>query len=171
MRDLIHEGCAYLDGAAYDPVILGLAAVGLTIAVVTVTILGATTPARVGATVLKAASKGGRLSKPLRGELVRLAGDAVDGEALRATVTLARAGDLAAACATLRGVLRPAPLATLRTAAADLLGIVAKAQGYRATADVLKLWTSAADMGRFTRLSARFGRGSGASSPCSAPRR
>ncbi|MER9051612.1 hypothetical protein NKH89_31025 [Mesorhizobium sp. M0923] len=38
MRDLIHEGCAYLDGAAYDPVILGLAAVGLTIAVVTVTI-------------------------------------------------------------------------------------------------------------------------------------
>ncbi|MER8459687.1 MULTISPECIES: hypothetical protein [unclassified Mesorhizobium] len=106
MRDLIHEGCAYLDGAAYDPVILGLAAVGLTIAVVTVTILGATTPARVGATVLKAASKGGRLSKPLRGELVRLAGDAVDGEALRATVTLARAGDLAAACATLRGVLR-----------------------------------------------------------------
>ncbi|MER8824416.1 hypothetical protein NKH70_32680 [Mesorhizobium sp. M0991] len=89
---------------------------------------------------------------------MRLAGDAVDGEALRATVTLATAGDLAAALATLKGVLRPAPLATLRTAAADL-GIVAKAQGYRVTADVLKLSTSTADMGRFTRMSARFGNG------------
>ncbi|MER9235337.1 hypothetical protein NKI56_25185 [Mesorhizobium sp. M0622] len=35
-------------------------------------------------------------------------------------MTLATAGDLAAARATLKGVLRPAPLATLRTAAADL---------------------------------------------------
>ncbi|MER9597237.1 MULTISPECIES: hypothetical protein [unclassified Mesorhizobium] len=57
MRDLIHEGRAYLDGAAYDPVILGLAAIGLTITVATVTTLGATTPARVGATVLKAPAR------------------------------------------------------------------------------------------------------------------
>jgi hypothetical protein len=74
IRDAAREGTRYLSGQQYDPWILGLAGAGLAITALTYSSLGATTPERVGLSLIKGAKRTGRLNPVLA---VRLAREAV----------------------------------------------------------------------------------------------
>jgi hypothetical protein len=155
-RDLVHEGNAYINGQAYSPLTMGLAAAGLVITGVTIVSFGMATPARVGVTALKAADKADLLRPPFRRAITTVATEVVDGKAVKETVDLASAGDFAAARLALTRSVRAKPLAALTTTATDL-GALAKGTGYRATHDVLKLADSPADISRFRRLAESLG--------------
>ncbi len=87
IRDAAREGTRYLTGQRYDPWILGLAGVGIAITAVTYASLGATTPERVGVTLVKAARRTGRLNPALG---VRVAREAVKVEGAGGLVGLAQ---------------------------------------------------------------------------------
>ena len=71
IRDAAREGTRYLTGRQYDPWILGLAGVGLAITAVTYASFGATTPERVGISLVKAGRRTGRLNPALAVRVVR----------------------------------------------------------------------------------------------------
>jgi hypothetical protein len=87
IRDVAREGTRYLTGRQYDPWILGLAGAGIAITAVTYASFGATTPERVGVSVVKAARRTGRLNPALG---VRLAREAVKVEGAGGLVGLAQ---------------------------------------------------------------------------------
>jgi hypothetical protein len=74
IRDAAREGTRYLTGRQYDPWILGLAGAGIAITAVTYASFGATTPERIGVSLVKAARRTGRLNPALA---VRVAREAV----------------------------------------------------------------------------------------------
>ena len=74
IRDAAREGTRYLSGQQYDPWILGVAGAGLAITALTYTSLGASTPERVGLSLIKGARRTGRLNPVLA---VRAAREAV----------------------------------------------------------------------------------------------
>ena len=74
IRDAAREGTRYLTGQHADPWIFGLAGVGIAITAGTYASLGATAPARLGLTLVKAARRTGRLNPVLA---VRVAREAV----------------------------------------------------------------------------------------------
>jgi hypothetical protein len=65
IRDATREGTRYLTGQPADPWILGLAGVGIAITAGTYATLGVAAPARIGATLAKAARRAGRLNPVL----------------------------------------------------------------------------------------------------------
>ncbi|MGE5366333.1 MAG: hypothetical protein ACM3PO_03535 [Betaproteobacteria bacterium] len=87
IRDAAREGTRYLTGQRYDPWILGLAGVGIAITGVTYANFGATTPERVGVSLVKAARRTGRLNPAL---VVRVAREAVKVEGAGGLVGLAQ---------------------------------------------------------------------------------
>ncbi len=87
IRDAAREGTRYLTGRQYDPWILGLAGVGIAITAVTYASFGATTPERVGVSLVKAARRTGRLNPALA---VRAAREAVKVEGAGGLVGLAQ---------------------------------------------------------------------------------
>jgi hypothetical protein len=87
IRDAAREGTRYLTGRQYDPWILGLAGVGIAITATTYASLGATTPERVGVSLVKAARRTGRLNPALA---VRVAREAVKVEGAGGLVGLAQ---------------------------------------------------------------------------------
>jgi hypothetical protein len=86
IRDAAREGTRYLSGRQYDPWILGLAGAGLAITALTYSSLGATTPERVGLSLIKGAKRTGRLNPVLA---VRAAREAVKVEDAGGLVELA----------------------------------------------------------------------------------
>jgi hypothetical protein len=86
IRDAAREGTRYLSGQQYDPWILGLAGAGLAITAMTYTSLGATTPERVGLSLIKVAKRTGRLNPVLA---VRAAREAVKVEDAGGLIELA----------------------------------------------------------------------------------
>jgi hypothetical protein len=87
IRDASREGTRYLTGQSYDPWILGLAGIGIAITAATYASLGATTPERVGVSLVKAARRTGRLNPALA---VRVAREAVKVEGAGGLVGLAQ---------------------------------------------------------------------------------
>ena len=87
IRDAAREGTRYLTGQRYDPWILGLAGVGIAITAATYASFGATTPERVGVSLVKAARRTGRLNPALT---VRVAREAVKVEGAGGLVGLAQ---------------------------------------------------------------------------------
>jgi hypothetical protein len=87
IRDAAREGTRYLTGRQYDPWILGLAGVGIAITAATYASFGATTPERVGVSLVKAARRTGRLNPALG---VRVAREAVKVEGAGGLVGLAQ---------------------------------------------------------------------------------
>ena len=87
IRDAAREGTRYLTGRQYDPWILGLAGVGIAITAATYASFGATTPERVGVSLVKAARRTGRLNPALG---VRIAREAVKVEGAGGLVGLAQ---------------------------------------------------------------------------------
>jgi hypothetical protein len=79
IRDLAREGWRGMRGDAVDPLIVGLASVGLAVTAATYFSSGASTPARTGVSLFKAARRTGKMSAGLAadvGRLVRTGGGA-----------------------------------------------------------------------------------------------
>ncbi len=87
IRDAAREGTRYLTGQRYDPWILGLAGVGVAITAVTYASFGATTPERIGVSLVKAARRTGRLNPALA---MRVAREAVKVEGAGGLIGLAQ---------------------------------------------------------------------------------
>lgn len=157
VRDLAREGWNYATGAPADPVIMGLAAIGLAVTAATWASVGQAAPLRGGLTLIKALRRGGRVSAGLARSLGRMVGEAVDLPGLKGAIRSAGALDLASARAAMVAAVRPARLAPLATMTRDAVTI-ARRSGTRALDDAFALARSPAEVGRAARLSGGFGR-------------
>ena len=156
VRDLYTQASRYLSGQDIDPLIIGLATVGLGLTAATVATLGATGPEKAGVSTLKAVKRAGRLSPLLAREVGVVAANALDGEALRLVGTSVARLDLVAARAASGRVLKAEVVTTLKGLGTDVATIGGNA-GYRTTVAALGTAKSTEEMGVIARLSARFG--------------
>lgn len=156
VRDLYSQAARYLSGEEIDPLMIGLATVGLGLTAATVATLGATAPEKAGVSTLKALKRAGRLSPLLAREVGVVAANALDGPALKLVGTSMARLDLAAARAASGRVLKAEAVTTLKGLGTDVATIGGNA-GYRTTVAALGSATSAKEMGVIARLSARFG--------------
>lgn len=157
IRDLYNEAGKYVSGAEIDTTTVALAAVGLTLTVVTVFSLGATAPEKAGVSVVKVVNRMRRLSKPLRRQVFTLAREAVDADALKTFSKSLGSFDYRAVRAAAGRIVRPAPAAKLRQLGADVATLGENA-GYRGTLQALAKADDAAELGRMARLSKSFGK-------------
>lgn len=156
VRDLYQQASRYLNGEEIDPLVIGLATVGLGLTAATVATLGATGPEKAGVSTLKAVKRAGRLSPLLAREVGVVAANALDGEALRLVGTSMARFDLAAARTASARVLKPEAVAKLEGLGSDVAKIGGNA-GYRTTVEALGAAKSTGEMSGIARLSARFG--------------
>ena len=155
LRDLLREGGRYARDEAYDPLLLGLALVGLPLTAVTWA-GGAGAGPRTGMTVLKAARRGGRLSPALTASLGRTLSAGLDRAALARALTASARLDLAGARAAAGLAIRPGTVARLTNLAADSVAL-GRRTGQRGVMQVLGLARDPADVTRAVRLSERLG--------------
>jgi hypothetical protein len=151
LRDLAHEGGKWLDGQETDALVLGLAAAGLAITAATWTSLGAALPVRGGLSLTKALQKSGRLSKSLAGDLTRVAGAAIDRDALKASLAAASRFEFGAARNASASLLRPAAVAEMRQLGGDVATVYRRA-GARGAQDVLAVAGSGPEVSTAARL-------------------
>lgn len=156
VRDLYTQATRYLSGEEIDPLIIGLATVGLGLTAATVATLGAMAPEKAGVSTLKAVKRAGRLSPLLAREVGVAAANALDGPALKLVGSSLARLDLAAARAASGRVLKAEAVTTLKGLGTDVATIGGNA-GYRTTVAALGSAKSAKEMGVIARLSARFG--------------
>lgn len=156
VRDLYQQASKYLSGEEVDPLVIGLATVGLGLTAATVATLGGTAPEKAGVSTLKAVKRAGRLSPLLAREVGVVAANALDGEALRLAGTSLARFDLAAARGATGRILKPAAVETITGLGSDVATIGGNA-GYRATVAALGTAKSTEEMGVIARLSSRFG--------------
>lgn len=157
IRDLYNEAGKYISGDAVDTTTVALAAVGLTLTVVTVFSLGATALDKAGVSVVKVVNRMGRLSRPLRRQVLTLAREAVDTDALRSFGRSLGSFDFAAVRGAAGRIVRPAPAAKLKQLGTDV-AVLGENAGYRGTLQALAKADDAAELGRMARLSKSFGR-------------
>jgi hypothetical protein len=157
LRDLYTQAGNYVGGAEVDTTTVALAAVGLTLTVATVVSLGATVPEKAGVSTVKVVNRLGRLSKPLRRQIIRLGREAVDTRALRDVGKSLSAFDLTATRAAASRIVRPAQAARLKQLGADVATLGENA-GYRGTLEVLAKAEDTKAVSRVARLSKRFGK-------------
>jgi hypothetical protein len=151
IRDAVREGVHYANGEPTDELVLGLAGVGIVVTAGTYASLGAAAPARVGLTLVKAASKAGRLSTHLAAWATRSVRGVVDMGALRRALAEASITQPAIAVRAARDAVKLDKAEGLVTAARDVGRVQAKA-GTQAALDSLKVAEGPRDMSRFARL-------------------
>lgn len=156
LRDLAHEGGKWLDGQEADALVLGLAAAGLAITAATWTSLGAALPVRSGLSLTKALQKSGRLSKPLARDLTRMAGAAIDRDALKASLAAAGRFEFGAMRSASARVLRSTAVAELRQLGGDV-SIVYRRAGARGAQDVLSVAASGSEVSTAARIAVAKG--------------
>jgi hypothetical protein len=86
IRDAVREGSRFASGEKVDELVLGLACVGLAITAGTYATFGASTPARVGLSVAKAARKTGRLSAGMAEWIGRSLREIIDWSTLKRAI-------------------------------------------------------------------------------------
>jgi len=155
LRDLLREGGRYARAEPYDPLLLGMALVGLPLTAATWA-AGAGAAPRAGMTVLKAARRGGRLSPALASSLGRTVRAGLDGEALARAVGASARLDLAGARTAASLAIRPGTVARLTTLAGESL-VLGRRTGQRGVMQVLGLARDPGDVTRAVRLSERLG--------------
>jgi hypothetical protein len=157
IRDLYGEAAKYVSGGEIDTTTVALAAVGLTLTVVTVMSFGATAPEKAGVSTIKVVARMGRLSRPLRREVTAVALRAVDTDALRTFGRSAGRFDLVAMRREAGRIVRPAEAAELKQLGGDIVTLGENA-GYRGTLEALARAEDATAISRMARLSKSFGR-------------
>jgi hypothetical protein len=157
LRDLYGEASNFVTGVEVDTTTVALAAVGITLTVATVFSFGATLPEKAGVSLVKVVNRMGRLSRPLRRQLIRLGREAVDTQALRAFGESLGAFDITAVRIAARKIVRPGPAAKLKQLGADVATLGQNA-GYRGTLDVLAKADDANAISRLARMSKTFGK-------------
>ncbi len=156
LRDLAHEGGKWVDGQEADALVVALAAAGLAITAATWTSLGAALPVRGGLSLTKALQKSGRLSKALAGDLTRVAGAAIDRDALKASLAAASRFEFGAARSAGAGLLRPAAVVELRRLGGDVATVYRRA-GARGAQDMLAVAASGSEVSTAARLAVAKG--------------
>ncbi len=153
IRDATREGARLVSGQPADPLILGLACVGLAITAGTYASLGAGAPGRIGLTLIKAASRTGRLSSRLAAWAGRSLRGIVDWGALSRATTL---GNPVVAVRAAREAVKVEKAGDL----VDLVGNVGRIEtkaGTQAALDSLKIAEGPRDMSRLARLAEASG--------------
>jgi hypothetical protein len=154
IRDAVREGSRYVGGEKYDPLILGLSAVGIAITAGTFATVGAATPARAGLSAVKAARKAGRMSGKMADWIGRSLRDVVDWSALKragAAVT-----EPAVAVRAAREAIKVEKADGLVKLVSDVGRVQSKA-GTQAALDGLKLAEGPREMSRIAVLAEKKG--------------
>ena len=151
MRDLIGESRKLARGEEADPVVLGLASVGLALTGATLWSVGAALPVRTGASALRVAAKRGALSAPLRAELAVLTHEALDRSAVQSAASALGRFDLTAAKDSAAAALNPRAVAKLKSLATDY-STIAGASGIRGAGEALRIAGNSREMGRIARV-------------------
>jgi hypothetical protein len=156
LRDLAREGGKWVEGKEADALVLGLSAAGLAITAATWTSLGAALPVRGGLSLTKALQKSGRLSKSLADDLTRVAGAALDRDALKASLAAAGRLEFGGMRNASARVLRPAAVAELRQLGGDV-STVYRRTGARGAQDVLSVAGSGSEVRTAARIAVAKG--------------
>jgi hypothetical protein len=157
VRDLAAGAFAFTRGEPVDAVGVTLAAVGLGLTGATVASLGAASPARVGASVLKALYRAQRLPAPLLRQVTRLADEAAGSIPWRDIGQAAVRLDASAIRVAATGTMASKPVRSL-TILADDLGALGSSVGLRGTTRVLARSDDIADVTRAARVARHHGR-------------
>lgn len=158
IRDIAVQGTNYARGEDYDPVILGLASVGLVASGGVLVTAGASAAADAGISILKGVYKAGRLSRPMLKTITRSARRVIDPQAFKAMAAgtdLRRLPSATQMRASLKTVIRQDEAAKLTVLAADA-GAIAGKGGARAAVMALELSDDAADLGKLRRVATVF---------------
>ncbi len=156
IRDAVREGTRLAAGQQADELILGLACVGIAVTAGTYVSLGVAAPARLGLSLVKAASKTGRITGRMATWIGRSVRELVDFPAVRRTLGNASIFQPALA---VRGV-REAVKVEKAEGLVKLVGDVGKVQskaGARAALDGLKIADGPKDMAKVATLASAKG--------------
>ena len=156
LRDLVREGKHLVMGEEADPLLLGLASVGLAITAGTYISLGAAAPLRTGLTVFKGARRAGNVGTGLATWASRSAREVVDLSQLQkglATASLARPTE---AVGLFKAAFRAEKAGGLVRVAKDV-GRIGEKAGIRGAADAMKIADGPADVARAARLAEKKG--------------
>lgn len=159
LRDFSVQGYRYVAGDDYDPVLLGLSAVGLGLTVSTLGTAGAAAVPDAGLSVLKNAYRARKVSAPLTAYLTKNAATLVDTRILKAELTAA-ADEGALGLARLQKVAaRSVDGKVAQTLADDaaVLGAIGTKGGVRSSLAALAIADGPKDLRKLERVAARFG--------------
>lgn len=156
LRDLAQEGQKLVRGEAPDQTVLALAGAGLVLSAATWVSLGGGLPARGGLSIVKSASKAGKLSPALTAGLARTAASAIDRPALNASLAAAARLDLAGARTASANLIRPAAMKRFAALGQDTGALYART-GQRGLRQVLNVAEDAGDIARAAKLSSTAG--------------
>jgi hypothetical protein len=151
IRDAVRETARLARGEHADELILGLACVGLAITAGTYATLGAGAPARVGVSVVKAASRSGRITAEMGQALVRPLREAIDGPAVARALGAGALLKPAAAVRAVREAIKIEKAEGLVRTVGDL-GRVQATAGTRAALDGLRVAQGPKDVAQLVRL-------------------
>lgn len=104
VRDLVREGTHWLKGQEVDPLMAGLASVGLAVTAGTYFASGAGAPARAGVTLFKAARRTGKIGVNLAADMTRIVRSGRGGRAVAALADVGRIESKAGARAAMEGM-------------------------------------------------------------------
>lgn len=104
VRDLVREGSHWLKGQEVDPLMAGLASVGLAVTAGTYFASGAAAPARAGVTLFKAARRTGKIGVNLAADMTRIVRSGRGGRAVAALADVGRIESKAGARAAMEGM-------------------------------------------------------------------
>src|SRR5215467_6023836 len=151
VRDAVREGSRLAKGEEADELVLGLAGVGLVVTAGTYASLGTGTPARVGVSIVKAASKAGRITAQMAGWFTRSVREAVDWTKLSSAMRAASLTEPAVAARAAREAVKVEKTEALMRAIGDVGKVQGKA-GTKAALDALKIAEGPRDLSRMARL-------------------
>jgi hypothetical protein len=104
VRDLVREGVRWVKGQEVDPLMAGLASVGLAVTAGTYFASGAAAPARAGVSLFKAARRTGKVGASLAADVTRLARSGSGVRAVNAFADLGKIEGKAGARAAIEGM-------------------------------------------------------------------
>jgi hypothetical protein len=156
LRDAAREGAKLVNGEPADQLILGLSCVGIAITAGTFATLGIGAPARIGVSVVKAASKTGRVSARLAASVSRSVREIVDTDALRRAFATASITEPAVAFRAAREAVKTEKAGGLMRMMGDIGRVQTKA-GTQAALDGMRLAENSRDVSRLARLAEKAG--------------
>jgi hypothetical protein len=156
IRDAVREGSRLAKGEEADQLVLGLACVGLAITAGTYATFGATTPARVGLSVVKVARKTGRLSARMGEWIGRSLREVIDWNTLKRAIGGASLTEPVMAVRAAREAVKVEKAGGLVHLVRDVGRVQTKA-GTQAALDGLKIAENPAEMARVAQLAEKKG--------------
>jgi hypothetical protein len=156
IRDAVREGARLAGGEEADELVLGLACVGLAITAGTYATFGATTPARVGLSVMKAARKTGRLGARMSEWIGRSLREVIDWGTLKTAIAGASLAEPALAVRAAREAVKVEKAGGLVQLVRNVGRVQSKA-GTQAALDGLKLAENPAEVARVAQLAEKKG--------------